>query len=156
MYEALLQSTVTLELLPRFFGTKQNIVNVQTGFNGSCDSVTWHVAMLLLRGLINFRVRPQMSWILCRRFALIYAGSTCGVSRVSSCAQVHAPARATVTRIMEAAPRSVRWSEDWSSAPVTLDIDWWMMAKPAKVRCTPVWECVYSSLCDAGVWAGCG
>ena len=62
--------------------------------------------------------------------------SVCGV-------QVRAPARATVTRITEAAPRSVRWSEDWSSAPVTLDTDWWTTAKPAKVLlCVCVHVCV--------------
>ena len=91
--------------------------------------------------------------------------SVCGV-------QVRAPARATVTRITEAAPRSVRWSEDWSSAPVTLDTDWWTTAKPAKVLlCVCVCTCVcvrarmhvslYKSLpgisvCIKSEWAGWG
>lgn len=87
-------------------------------------SMTVATVNSMLRGLINSRVEPWMSWVLCnRKSAVIYAGSTCGVSRVLSCSQVRAPARATVTRITEAAPRSVRWPEDWSSAPVTPDID---------------------------------
>lgn len=47
--------------------------------------------------------------------------------------QGRAPVRATVTRIMEAAHRSVRWSEGWSSAPVTPDTVWRRTAKPALV-----------------------
>lgn len=79
----------------------------------------------------------------------IYTESTCGVYvpvMFLCCMQVRAPARATVTRITEAAPRSVRWSEDWSSAPVTLDTGWWMTAKPAKVLlcvCVCLCECVH-------------
>lgn len=93
-----------------------------------------------------------MSWMLCRRFTFIYSRLTCSIICVSSCTQVRAPVRATVTRITEAAPRSVRWPEDWSSVPVTPDIVWWMMPKPAKVLYRPVWKHVYTSQCNIEVW----
>lgn len=96
--------------------TRQAIVHVQTVVDcGGC--VIWTEVNLL----VNFRVQAQMKGILCST-ACFYL-SWIKVWHVLSCSQVRALVRATVTRITEAAPRSVRWSEDWSNAPVTLDID---------------------------------
>lgn len=137
-------------LSTKFFETRWNIVNMQSSFDDRSDCLTWTKKNLMLRCLI--RVQPQMSRVLCRRCAFIYSRSTYGISCVLSCTQVHAPVRATVTRITGAAPRSVRWPEDWSSVPVTPDIVWWMMAKPAKVLYRPVWKHVYTSQCNNEVW----
>lgn len=105
------------------------------------------------------------SWVRYFIQRVVCAESTCGayVPVMSLCCiQVRAPARATVTRITAAAPRSVRWSEDWSSAPVTLDTDWWTMAKPARVLlclCFSVCESLCAPWSDTTVcvyteWAG--
>lgn len=98
------------------------------------------------------------SWVTYFIQRVVCAESTCGayIPVMSLCCiQVRAPARATVTRITAAAPRSVRWSEDWSSAPVTLDTDWWTMAKPARVLlCLCVCVCVWG-LVRTLVWHHC-
>ena len=111
------------------------IVNIQTYFDDSLECVCWGFSSAWTgqAPLLKYiRAKPQMS----QMCGCIYTESACCVCVpvMFLCGvQGRAPARATVTRITEAAPRSVRWSEDWSSAPVTLDTDWWTTAKPARV-----------------------
>lgn len=98
----------------------------QTTFNESRGCLSWTGLNSLLVGLKHFRAQHDMSQILSTVCGCICTGSTCAMNvpvMFLGCTQVCAPARATVTRITEAAPRSVRWSEDWSSAPVTPDTD---------------------------------